>query len=99
MIHDYKLVQVILGGGTVNFLPISEKDAFGNAGLRRDNMDLTQEWINDKKNRSLTGAYVNNRDQLLGIDTATTDYILGTYITQIIDISEHIKTYTDQQTR
>lgn len=67
-------------------MPTNKKDSYGNPGNRTDSKDLIQDWKDDKINRNLTGKYVENKEQLLGVDTATTDYILGTYIMQNIDI-------------
>ncbi|XP_073970961.1 alkaline phosphatase 1 isoform X3 [Rhodnius prolixus] len=44
-------LNVILGGGTSKFLPENKSDPFGNAGSRLDNIDLVEEWLNDKRTR------------------------------------------------
>lgn len=74
----YIHLQVIYGGGRAKFIPISSKDDEGNPGERADGVDLIKEWLLDKTNKTNRRAkYIQTRDQLLGLDTKNTDYVLG----------------------
>ena len=68
---------MILGGGRREFLPTTTVDEDGNMGKRTDGADLIQTWQSDKAARNVTFKYVWNRDQLLSLDPATTEYALG----------------------
>ncbi|OXA46484.1 Alkaline phosphatase [Folsomia candida] len=72
-------INVILGGGRQQFTPKSEKDAeFPTlSGYREDGVNLIDEWISMKN--SSRGRYVSGRDQLLTVDPAETDYLLGLF--------------------
>jgi len=50
-------------------------------GNRMDE-DLVKVWMDDKNKRFGNGkaSYVENRDQLLNVDTSKTDYLLGKQI-------------------
>lgn len=73
-------IKVIYGGGRAKFIPISSKDDEGNPGERADGVDLIKEWLLDKTNKTNRRAkYIQTRDQLLGLDTKNTDYVLGLF--------------------
>lgn len=68
---------MILGGGRQMFyLNNTEQN-----GSRMD-MDLIKFWKDDKAQRfgSDNATYVENRDQLLNVDSSKTDYLMGKYI-------------------
>ncbi|CAN7984808.1 unnamed protein product, partial [Ixodes hexagonus] len=65
-----KNLNVILGGGLAQF-----KDKQTAGGKRGDGMNLIEDWKRSKENRK----FVTNRDELLAVDTNTTDYLLGLF--------------------
>jgi alkaline phosphatase len=69
---------VLLGGGRSKFFPKNSTNPATGEGEREDGRDLVDEWREDKKYRGKT-AYVTDREQLLGVDTKHTDYLLGKY--------------------
>lgn len=69
-------LNVILGGGRSKFLPFDVRDEEGDFGERLDDVNLIDEWLNQKKNKR--AAYVWNRRQLLQ-DTRDLDYLLGLF--------------------
>jgi alkaline phosphatase len=66
-----------MGGGRREFRPTTTVDEDGNRGRRTDGADLIQTWESDKIERNVTFKYVWNRDQLLSLDPATTEYTFG----------------------
>lgn len=70
--------NVVLGGGRGNLLPKDTIDEEGNAGYREDGKNLIDEW---KRTHATMGKseYVWNREQLLGVDVSSTDYLLGLF--------------------
>lgn len=68
-------IEVAMGGGRRNFLPSTVTDPEGSAGRRADGRDLTSEWTAQYTN----SAYVADREQLLAVDTGTTDHLLGLF--------------------
>jgi alkaline phosphatase len=69
-------IEVALGGGLQHFLPrATDLEASDETGLRQDGRDLTAEW----KRRHANSAFIWNRKQLLGIDAAATDHLLGLF--------------------
>uniref|UniRef100_A0A182N3F7 Alkaline phosphatase n=1 Tax=Anopheles dirus TaxID=7168 RepID=A0A182N3F7_9DIPT len=70
--------NVILGGGRGNLLPEDVVDEEGHHGYRRDGKNLIEQW---KSTHAAMGRaeYVWNRDQLMAVDTARTDYLLGLF--------------------
>lgn len=72
--------KVIMGGGRRVLLPNTEVDVEeGRRGYRRDGKNLIQEWQRQKNSRGQRGAYVWNRDDLLALDVANTDFLLGLF--------------------
>lgn len=66
--------KVIMGGGRAYLMPRTSKDPkTGSSGRRLDGKDLTKQWLADHPK----GAYVTDRDELLKLDIATTDSVLG----------------------
>jgi hypothetical protein len=61
----------------VEFRPNTTVDEDGNQGKRTDGADLIQSWQSDKTARNVTFKYVWNREQLLSLDPATTEYTFG----------------------
>jgi alkaline phosphatase len=70
-------VEVALGGGRSHFRPRGSLDPEDpNApGRRDDGRDLTREWTERREG----AAYVWNREQLLALDLASTQYLLGLF--------------------
>lgn len=73
-------IKVIYGGGRAKFLPVSSKDDAGHPGERADGVDLIKEWLLDKTNKTNRRAkFIQTREQLMGLDTQGTDYVLGLF--------------------
>lgn len=68
--------NVIMGGGSVKFLPNTAIDSHGNRGERLDGRNLIDEWISNKSDES---AYVTNRKSLLDINYAKTKNVMGLF--------------------
>ena len=67
-----------MGGGRQRLLPQGVIDVEeGVGGYRLDGKDLISTWKEDKENQGANASYVWNRDELLTLDTANTDYLLG----------------------
>ncbi|XP_053676946.1 membrane-bound alkaline phosphatase-like [Anopheles nili] len=73
-----KRFNVVLGGGRANLLPVGTLDEEGKPGYREDGKNLIEQW---KQTHETMGRsqYVWNREQLLAVDTASTDYLLGLF--------------------
>lgn len=74
-----KSIKVLLGGGRSKFIPHNAIDEEGQQGERHDGEDLIEQWKLDKLKRNAYPRYVWNREQLLHIDPAKTDYLLGLF--------------------
>ncbi|XP_069680535.1 membrane-bound alkaline phosphatase-like [Periplaneta americana] len=72
-------IKVILGGGRKEFRPRNFTDEEGTSGSREDNADLISAWKLDKEERNAKYEYVWNKEQLLGIDYANTEFVLGLF--------------------
>ncbi len=66
------VIDVAMGGGRQHFLPASATDAEGEAGVRGDDRDLTQEIVDD------SGAYVQTQEEFDAIEPGATP-ILGLF--------------------
>jgi alkaline phosphatase len=65
---------VILGGGRTYLTPTTTTDPeTQEAGRRRDGKNLIDQWLTDHP----TGKYVTTRDELVNVDVAGTDFLLG----------------------
>lgn len=73
-----KNLNVALGGGRRAFIPSSMTDEEGSYGVRSDDLDLIDGWLNQKKENGKSAEYVWNRDQLLNVSN-TTDFLLGLF--------------------
>ncbi|KAJ8936805.1 hypothetical protein NQ318_003050, partial [Aromia moschata] len=73
-----KKFNVILGGGSQKFLSNGTSDPLGNEGKRTDNLNLIDEWLNDRTAEGNVAEYVWNRTALLNIGNET-DYVLGLF--------------------
>lgn len=72
--------KVIMGGGRQRFLPydvIDEEEGLG--GYRQDGKNLLHLWKEDKEAQGANWSYVWNKHDLLAVDTANTDYLLGLF--------------------
>lgn len=66
-----------MGGGRQKFTPKGVDDPEGGDGGKRDDgKNLIETWIQQKQALG-TSHYVWHRNELLGVDTSTTDYLLG----------------------
>jgi alkaline phosphatase len=68
---------VILGGGRRQFRSKDSIDEEGTRGSRTDNTDLIARWEADKKKRGVGYKYVWNRQQMMGVNTKKTEFLLG----------------------
>ncbi|XP_071995662.1 alkaline phosphatase, germ cell type-like isoform X2 [Engystomops pustulosus] len=73
-------INVILGGGRAYMSPRGTPDpeyptSTSNQGLRRDNLNLTKLWLDQRQNSK----YVWNKSQLDAVDEKTTDYLMGLF--------------------
>lgn len=70
-------LDLILGGGRANFLPVSTRDPEypDIKGKRRDKRDLTKQW----RQRNPQGAYVWNSETFARVDLAKTPRLLGLF--------------------
>lgn len=70
-------LEVALGGGRENFLPVSHTDPEdpGKTGSRKDGRDLTQEWLT----KYPKAAFVWNDLCFIEVNPATTDHLLGLF--------------------
>lgn len=70
-------LEVALGGGREHFLPLSAKDPedLEKTGSRKDERDLTQEWIK----KYPKAAFVWNDIRFIEVNPATTDHLLGLF--------------------
>lgn len=59
------------------FLPKESKDEYGFNGMRGDGKDLINLWKTSRKAANQRASYVTSRDQLLAVNTTTTDYLMG----------------------
>ncbi|XP_045598098.1 alkaline phosphatase isoform X2 [Procambarus clarkii] len=73
-------IKVILGGGRQKFTPknVVEDPEGGDGGKRDDGKNLIQTWI-DQKVLLGNSSYVWHRNDLLTLDTAHTDYLMGLF--------------------
>ncbi|WP_394200209.1 alkaline phosphatase [Shewanella waksmanii] len=74
-------INVVMGGGRRNFIPSTMTDPEGKSGRRSDGRDLTSEWTT----KYVNSAYAQDRDQLLAIDAAATDHLLGLFNSSHMD--------------
>ncbi|XP_075231437.1 alkaline phosphatase-like [Lycorma delicatula] len=73
-------INVLLGGGRRHWLPKVAKDPEANEeGRRLDGRNLIDDWVRDKKKRSLRGEYVWNKEQMDEVDPAKVDHLLGLF--------------------
>ncbi|CAL4062131.1 unnamed protein product [Meganyctiphanes norvegica] len=72
-------IKVIMGGGRKKFLPKDVEDPEGeDSGRRDDDKNLIETWLTQKQ--ALGNAnYIWHRDELLNLDTANTDYLMGLF--------------------
>ncbi|MGL6312905.1 alkaline phosphatase [Vibrio sp. WXL103] len=69
LVHEAAPINVVLGGGSREFLPQSE-------GGRRDNTDLTQQWT---ARFGAQSAYIDSREEFEATDFANSDRVLGLF--------------------
>jgi alkaline phosphatase len=75
-------MKVILGGGRRSFIPANETDLSGKKGLRKDNRNLINEWINNKNESGLNSnayQYVDTRGKLMEINYDQIEYLFGLF--------------------
>ena len=72
-------LKVAMGGGRPYFLPntsVDPEDGGTNKGRRKDNRDLTQEWVTT---RGAGSQFVYNKAQFDAVNPATTSHLLGLF--------------------
>ncbi|XP_072384783.1 alkaline phosphatase-like [Diabrotica undecimpunctata] len=74
-------INVLLGGGRRHWLPkvAHDPEMTKEEGRRLDGRNLIDDWVRDKKKRSLKAQYVWNKGQLDQIDPNQVDYLLGLF--------------------
>lgn len=70
-------MQIILGGGRQVFEAATDNGTTMWPCKRGDNKDLVSAWMTEKSSRGLSGAFLQNRQDLLKVDLHKNDYILG----------------------
>ncbi|RXG67301.1 Membrane-bound alkaline phosphatase [Armadillidium vulgare] len=78
-------INVALGGGRRAFLPKEMTDEDGKNGRRDDGKNLRDIWLASHNTDGHTGVYVGHRDDLLSVDSSTTDYLLGLFSSSHMD--------------
>ncbi|RXG62391.1 Membrane-bound alkaline phosphatase, partial [Armadillidium vulgare] len=78
-------INVALGGGRRAFLPKEMTDEDGENGRRDDGKNLRDIWLASHNTDGHTGVYVGHRDDLLSVDSSTTDYLLGLFSSSHMD--------------
>lgn len=71
-------LHVILGGGRQKFLPNNVTEQDGKKGQRSDNINLIEQWLEQKEANNQTAEYVYDRDGLLSVKDDT-DYLMGLF--------------------
>lgn len=71
-----KGLRVIMGGGRREFRHKDYVDEEGSKGKRLEDVDLIQEWVEQKSGE---GTYIWNRKQLLDLNPNNTRYLLGLF--------------------
>ncbi|XP_060603042.1 alkaline phosphatase-like [Ruditapes philippinarum] len=83
LVRNASHIQVILGGGTRNFIPNTIPDPTTNEidyrEQRRDDQNLLKEWKEDKRRKQLRHRVVHNTGQLRDVRPEHTDYLLGLF--------------------
>ncbi|CAL8069781.1 unnamed protein product [Orchesella dallaii] len=83
-------INVILGGGKLQFLPRSKRDPeTGRKGYRTDRKNLIEIWKQEKF--QTRHAYVEGKEELLHVDTSNVDYLLGLFA------PSHMEYYHEQE--
>lgn len=72
-------LRVVFGGGRREFRPTNVLDEEQKPGFRTDGRDLIEQWKEQHQNASRKASYIWNREQLMNIDLAETDYVLGLF--------------------
>ncbi|OWR53113.1 alkaline phosphatase [Danaus plexippus plexippus] len=73
--------KVIMGGGRREFLPNVTSPLTNSTGRRRDGVDLTELWHQDKLERNATHQYVTERNELMKVFESDDlpEYLLGLF--------------------
>ncbi|MEW5249486.1 alkaline phosphatase [Microbulbifer discodermiae] len=72
-------IDVAMGGGRRNFLPVDVTDLEGGEGRREDGRNLVQEWQARYNDGVTNAAYVEDSAGFAAVDTASTDKLLGLF--------------------
>lgn len=86
-----KKLKVVLGGGRSKFLPKTTVDDEGTMGEREDGKNLIQDWLAQHQNMG-KAEYVWNKDQLLNVNTSSTEYLLGLFADKYVKYDYQTKT-------
>uniref|UniRef100_A0A8C5Q2M2 Alkaline phosphatase n=1 Tax=Leptobrachium leishanense TaxID=445787 RepID=A0A8C5Q2M2_9ANUR len=83
LVHNIPNIDVIMGGGRKYMYPQNTPDIEYPGepkanGTRRDGLNLTQVWLDNKPNKK-TAHYIWNRDQLLALKPQEVDHLLGLF--------------------
>ncbi|KAG0724064.1 Alkaline phosphatase [Chionoecetes opilio] len=77
------LINVVMGGGyqclSANASGTKDDPVDEDECVRRDNRDLTMDWINAKKAAGVEYAFVRTKSSLQAVDTSKVDYLLGVF--------------------
>ncbi|RWS23462.1 alkaline phosphatase-like protein, partial [Leptotrombidium deliense] len=73
-----KNLSVIFGGGRERFYCKNCAER----GNRRDNRDLVQEWLNNKKNEKKRAKFITTANELQALDTSNTDTVMGLFASE-----------------
>ncbi len=68
-----------MGGGRRNFYPetLTDPEHPDQSGHRKDNRNLVEEWLEEKRSRRQRAEFVWNQRQFDNVDPDSTDYLLG----------------------
>jgi alkaline phosphatase len=76
-------LNVLMGGGRRNFIGKNTSDpgAPGEMGVRNDNVNLIQKWLDlrEERNEEDRSSFLYNLTQFKALDTAKTDFVFGAF--------------------
>lgn len=76
-------LNVIFGGGRLEFIPNNETDVDGNVGKRSDGVNLIEEW----KRNKVGAKVIFDRDGLTDLDLKRTKHVLGIFAKSHMDFN------------
>lgn len=72
-------LNLIMGGGRSNFLPVNLTDEDGIQGRRQDKVNLITEWLSQKTQDGRVPRYISNREDLMTLDHNKTQFLMGLF--------------------